>query len=393
LQSFPLHLALRYLRSTRRDAFVSFLSAVAAGGIALGVAALILSLAALSGFQGVLKGEVLARSPGAEVELPATADEAQVEAAAAAVAAAPGVAAVRPTVRGSGWLVTPAGLVRPVELTGFAGAVPASFPGAAGAPEGLYVEDSLAAAWGLQRGDPVQVVSPHPTLVPFGPPQPRLRTLPLVGTFRAPRTQQERSRAALPLAVARTLLPGRPTVLDVDAAPDAALALSRHLEGRLPQGSRVRTWRDLNHSLFFVLRLEKAMMFVAVSLIVLVAALALVADLSLIVASKRAEIGILGAMGASPAALRRAFLLLGGLLAGLGAAAGTLLGAGGAWLLDRYELLGLPGDVYVFDHVPFTVRPLDLAAVLGLTVLLATAFSLYAARRAAALDPVEALQR
>jgi lipoprotein-releasing system permease protein len=239
----------------------------------------------------------------------------------------------------------------------------------------------------------VQVVSPHPTLMPFGPPQPRLRTLPLAGTFRAPRTQQDRSRAALPLAVARTLLPGRPTVLDVDAPPDAALALPAALAGRLPQGATVRTWRDLNRSLFFVLRLEKAMMFVAVSLIVLVAALALVADLSLIVASKRSEIGILGAMGASPAALRRAFLLLGGLLAGIGAAAGTLLGAGGAWLLDRYEVLGLPGDVYVFDHVPFSVRPVDLAAVLGLTVVLAAAFSLYAARRAAALDPVEALQR
>jgi lipoprotein-releasing system permease protein len=391
--SFPLHLALRYLRSTRRDAFVSFLSAVAAGGIALGVAALILSLAALSGFQRVLIGEVLARSPKLQVELPAGAGEAAVEAALAAVRAAPGVTAAQPVVHGAGWVIAGGGMVRPVDLTGFAGAVPASFPGAAGGSEGLYLDSSLAAVWGLRPGDPVEVVSPYPTLVPFGPPQPRIRSLPLAGTFERPRTQEDRARAALPLDVARSLLPGRRPMIEADAAAEAALDLQEELAAALPPGTEVRTWRDLNRSLFFVLRLEKAMMFVAVALIVLVAALALIADLALIISSKRSEIGMLGAMGAGPAMLRRAFLLLGALLAGLGAALGTLLGVGGSWLLDRYELIGLPGDVYVFDHVPFHVRPLDLASVLALTVALAALFSLYAARRAAALTPVEALRR
>jgi lipoprotein-releasing system permease protein len=98
-------------------------------------------------------------------------------------------------------------------------------------------------------------------------------------------------------------------------------------------------------------------------------------------------------MGASPGLVRRTFLLLGAMLAGVGALLGTALGVGGAWVLDRYRLLSLPGDVYIFDHVPFLVRPADLAVVLALTVALAVAFSLYAAQRAAALDPVEALRR
>ena len=391
--SFPLHLALRYLRSTRRDAFVSFLSAVAAGGIALGVAALVLSLAALSGFQRVLTHEVLERSPKLEVELPAGSGDAALERALATVRAAPGVRAAEPVVHGTGWVVVAGGMVRPVDLTGFAGSVPASFPGAAGGPEGLYLDSSLAAVWGVERGDLVEVVSPYPTLVPFGPPLPRVRSLPLAGTFERPRTQEDRSRAALPLAVARSLLPGRQPWIEADASLDDAESLAKTLPAALPPGSTVRTWRDVNRSLFFVLRLEKAMMFVAVSLIVLVAALALVADLALIISSKRSEIGMLGAMGAGPAMLRRAFLLLGGLLAGLGAGLGTVLGVGGSYLLDRYELIGLPGDVYVFDHVPFHVRPLDLAGVLALTVTLAALFSLYAAQRAAALTPVEALRR
>jgi lipoprotein-releasing system permease protein len=161
----------------------------------------------------------------------------------------------------------------------------------------------------------------------------------------------------------------------------------------LPEGATERTWQEINRSLFFVLRLEKALMFVAVALIVLVAAFALVADLALIVSSKRSEIGMLGAMGAPPALVRRTFLLVGALLAAGGAGAGTAIGVAGAWLLDRYRVLSLPGQVYVFDYVPFDIRPGDLGIVLALTLALALAFSLYAAQRAAALVPIEALRR
>jgi lipoprotein-releasing system permease protein len=124
-----------------------------------------------------------------------------------------------------------------------------------------------------------------------------------------------------------------------------------------------------------------------------VASLALVADLALIIAAKQREIGMLGAMGAPAAALRRAFLLLGALLAALGIAAGGLLGTALAWVLDTYRLLPVPGQVYFIDYVPFLVRGRDLAAVVGLTVLLVGLSSLYAARRATALSPVEALGR
>lgn len=391
---FPLYLALRYLKSTRRDAFASFLSAVAAGGIALGVAALILSLAALSGFQGILKGEVLARSPHLEIELPTGTGSEAVAATLAAVRATDEVHRAQLTVRGQGWVVAADGLTRAVEIHGVSGEMPASFPGAEGKPEGMYVDDSLAESWGLRPGDTVQVVSPHPTLVPFGPPQPRVRSLPLTGTFLRSRTQEDKVRVAVPLAVADSLFPSLPRRIEiVTAGLERTDAVAGRLARRLPEGSQVRTWRDLHRSLFFVLRLEKALMFVAVSLIVLVASLALVADLALVVSSKRAEIGMLGAMGAPAATIRRTFVLLGALLAALGTTLGLALGIGGAWVLDRYRLLSLPGDVYVFDYVPFTVRPVDLAVVLGLTLLLALAFSLYAAQRAASLAPLEALRR
>ena len=398
----PVTLALRYVRSTRRDAFASFLSAVAAGGIALGVMALVLSLAVISGFQEALRGELLGRTPQVLVDLPPGLGLAAAQAAREAVRRVPGVTGAQLQVRGSGWVVEQ-GKVHAVELIGFEGRVPRSFPGAAGGPEGLYVPASLAARWGLAPGRPLSLLSPRPTLTPLGP-QPRLRTLPLAGTYRSGRTQEDRERVALPRAVAETLLGGTERQIEVSAADlDAALAVAARLNGRstgrdgasspLPPGSEVRTWKELNRPLLFALRLEKVMMFVAVSLIVLVASLALVADLALIISSKRPEIGMLATMGATPAALRQAFVLLGGLVAGSGIALGTVIGVGGAVVLDRYHLLPVPGRVYFLDYVPFLVKPLDLALVLVLTLALALASALYAAQRAATLDPIDALRR
>jgi lipoprotein-releasing system permease protein len=388
----PVLLALRYARSTRRDAFASFLSAVAAGGIALGVAALVLSLAVISGFQEALRGELLSRTPQLLIELPSGLGLAAATAARAAAARTPGVTAAQLQVRGSGWVVDE-GKVHAVELVGFEGRVPRSFPGVAGRPEGLYLPDSLAIRWGIAPGHRVNLVSPRPTLTPLGP-QPRVRTVPLAGFYRSGRTQQERERVALPRAVAETLLGGSERQIEVAAADlDAALAVASRLRARLPPGSAVRTWKDLNRPLLFALRLEKVMMFVAVSLIVLVASLALVADLALIIASKRAEIGMLATMGTTAAALRHAFVLLGGLVSGAGILLGAVLGVGGAALLERYRLVPVPGHVYFVDYVPFLVKPLDLTLVLLLTLGLALCSALYAAQRAAALDPIEALRR
>lgn len=389
---FPVLLALRYLRSTRRDAFASFLSLVAAGGLALGVMALILSLAVISGFQEALRGELLGRTPQIEVELPSGLTEEDAVRIREAVGKVDGVASVQVQVRGGGWIMEE-GKVQAVELVGFEGKVPRSFPGIEGRPEGIYVPASLAARWGLVPGGTIQVVSPRPTLTPFGP-QPRIRSLTLAGTYQSGKTQEDRERVALPRSVAETLLGGHDRRLDVETVDlDAALDVAQRLPPVLPPESTVRTWKELNRPLLFALRLEKVMMFVAVALIVLVAALALVADLALIISSKRPEIGILGTMGATPGALRRAFLILGGLVAGSGMLVGTIFGVGLAWAFDRYELIQVPGRVYFLDYVPFLVKPLDLALVLLLTLALALTSALYAARRAAALDPVKAMQR
>ncbi|HEV8239488.1 MAG TPA: FtsX-like permease family protein [Thermoanaerobaculia bacterium] len=392
---FPLLLALRYLRSTRKDAFVSFLSAVAAGGIGLGVAALVLALSALGGLQQALRGEVLARTPHLEIELPHPGPSGDGGQGAAALQerllALPGVVHVQEAVHGRGWLES-AGLVQTVDIVGYSGLVPRFFPGAEGGAPGLYISNSLATRWAVHPGDVMSVVSPRSTLTPLGP-QPRIRSLPLTGTFESGRTEDV-ERIALPVAVARPLAGNPATFLEVTAGDlDAALALVPAVRALLPRGAELRTWEQLNRPLFFALRLEKSVMFVAVSLIVLVAAMALVADLALVITSKRAELGMLATMGATPQRLRRAFLWLGLLIAGLGTAAGAALGCGVALFLDHYRLVRLPGQIYFLDYLPFRLDAPDVAAVLAVTLTLALASALWVAQRVARLSPVEAMRR
>ena len=385
---FPLLLALRYLRSTRKDAFVSFLSAVAAGGIGLGVAALVLALAALAGLQQALRGEVLARTPHLEIELPPARGAAALQ---ERLLELPGVVQVQEAVHGRGWLES-GGLVQTVEIVGYSGLVPRFFPGAEGGAPGLYISSGLATKWGVHPGDVMAVVSPRSTLTPLGP-QPRIRSLPLRGTFESGRTEDV-ERIALPVGVARPLAGNPSTFLEITAGDlDAALALVPAVRRLLPPDAELRTWEQLNRPLFFALRLEKSVMFVAVSLIVLVAAMALVADLALVITSKRAELGMLATMGATPQRLRRAFLWLGLLIAGLGTVAGAALGCGVALLLDRYRLVRLPGQIYFLDYLPFRLQAPDVAAVLAVTVVLALVSALWVAQRVAKLSPVEAMRR
>jgi lipoprotein-releasing system permease protein len=339
----PLVLALRYLKSTRRDAFTTFLSLVAFGAIAVGVAALVLALAALSGFQQVLRQQVLSRTPAMEVELPQELGPEDAAAAAETLQGFEGVTGVELAVRGQGWLVN-AGRTAPVQLGGFSHDVPDAYPGAAGGASGLYLSATRASAWGLtpgaggEGGDTVDLVSPRPTLTPMGP-QPRVRSLPLAGVFTT-EPGEEREPVLLPLEVAESLLGQGRRLLVVDTVTlDRALELEDEVAAALPAGSRVDTWEDLNRPLFFALELERVMLFLGVSLIVLVASLALLADLALIIAAKRRDLGVLLTLGARPETLRRAFLILGAVLALLGTAVGAVAGVGLSALFDRIKNL------------------------------------------------------
>ncbi|MCZ6726851.1 MAG: FtsX-like permease family protein [Acidobacteria bacterium] len=352
------------------------------------MAALILALAALSGFQGALREEIVARTPEIEITPSPGAD------VAALVAEIEGLRAgltAQLLMRGRGWVVA-RGAAKPVRLIAFQETLPSLFPGVDQRSQGLYVGSALAARWRLEVGEIVEVASARPTLSPLGP-QPRVRRVPIAGVFTSGRAEIE-DRVALPWAVGESLIGARGLVLLVGSgdleAVDEVIELIAPL---LPAGSQVRTWRDLNRGLLFALRLEKSLTFLGVFLIVVVAVLAMVSGLMLILANKRREVGMLRAMGLTPGGVRSVFLWLAALLAGAGAAAGWAVGALLAWILDRWRLLSLPDQVYFLDHVPFRLLPLDGLVALVASLGLAMVCAAWAANRAARLRPVEALRR
>lgn len=384
----PLLLAVRYLKSTRRYAFVTLLSVLSVVAITIGVAALIFVLALLAGLQSFLRNDILARTPHIEISWPEGVDP---DALAARLAEVRGVVETRQILRGRGWLLSEDRPVH-VEVIGYEGELPRFFPSPTSSEPGLYIDHVTAARWGLGSGDLVEVVSPRPTLTPFGP-QPRIVKLAIAGTFESGRTEGQDRRIAVPLAAARRLFGDRQTRLEVRAASfEAALDLAPRLVPLLPEGSELRTWKDMNRGLFFALRLEKVMIFISVFLIVPVAAMSLVTVLGILITSKRSEIGMLQTMGARPGELRRAFLALGAVLGAMGLVFGSALGLVAAWLCDAYRLVKPPGDVYFIDHVPFRIEAGDVAAVVGATAVLVLVSTVWAAYRAASMRAVEALR-
>src|SRR5262249_31436312 len=155
---------------------------------------------------------------------------------------------------------------------------------------------------------------------------------------------------------------------------------------------RVQTWRELNASLGFALRLEKLVIFVTVGLVILVAALNIVSNIALLVVEKKRDLGVFATLGARPGSLARVYLILGLAIGILGTGLGLAIGTGTAWILDRYGLVPLPADVYLLPHVPFAVPAGELLFVAAFALGTALLAAVLPARAAARLAPGEAVR-
>jgi lipoprotein-releasing system permease protein len=154
----------------------------------------------------------------------------------------------------------------------------------------------------------------------------------------------------------------------------------------------VRDWMDMNRNLFAALQLEKLALFVIVTIIVLVAAFAIIGHLVLLVADKRKEIGILKAIGATGSSITTVFFAVGMTIGVIGTLAGSLVGLTLIWVQNTWKVIRLAGDVYQIDHLPMRLTPLDFVMVIGATLLLSFFATIIPARRAGALQPVDVLR-
>ncbi|HOW86594.1 MAG TPA: ABC transporter permease [Candidatus Aminicenantes bacterium] len=404
--SFELFVARRYLTARRKEAFVSVITLISVVGVAIGVAALVIAIALITGFQGDVQAKILGATSHIMVSDLGGRGLENYDDMARQIRALPGVESasavvyntVLLTARGesSGALVK--GLDFDRERPGSAwlqkleaGRIPEA---RSGGREGLLLGRELALRLGAQVGDTVQIVTASSTLGPTGL-LPKRKTFEVAGIFNTGLYEFDSSTALVPIATAQRLfgLEGRASYIqvrlrDIFAAPETA----RKILAALPPVVYITTWMELNKSLFSALKLEKNILFLTITLIVVVAALNIIATLILMVMEKTRDIGILMAIGATPAMINRIFFFQGALIGVVGTALGAGLGLGWCALANAFKLIRIPVDIYQISYVPFRMHPLDLAAIVGVTLLISFVSTLFPARRAAKVDPVVALK-
>ncbi len=403
---YELFVALRYLFAKRKQAFISVISLVSMLGVTVGVMALIVALALMTGLQQGVRDRMLGSTAHVYVWKPGGIPDYQAEVTRLStvpdvVGAAPALMAQALVSKGDQQaFITIKGIDPALEpqVTEVASSLTSGRfadlgdGGEEGLP-GILIGHELAGKLGAQLGDAVSVLTPTGTLSPMGV-MPRQRRLTVVGIFRLGLFEFDQAYGFVTLETAGRLA-GKVEpdhielrVRDIYEAPDVADALSL-VDGGI---YLAQDWTDLNRSLFSALWLEKVAISIAIGLIVMVAALNIVASLVLLVMEKSRDIAILKTMGASASSIRRIFMLQGLVIGLVGTGVGTAAGVGVATVLDRLRVIQIPADVYQLSYLPFTVVPRDVALVVAAAVVICFVATIYPSRQAARLDPAEGLR-
>jgi lipoprotein-releasing system permease protein len=403
---FELHIALRYLLAKRKQAFISVISLISTLGVTVGVMALVIALALMTGLQGEIRDRILGANP--HIYVWKTSGIADYRAESDRLRQLPHVVGAAPAILGKA-MVSSVRNPDFVNLTGIDPALEASVsdlqsalqtgtldalnPSGDDSAGGILLGKDLARNLGVAVGDSVSVVTPEGTLSPMGM-IPRARRLRVAGTFSLGLYELDTSTGFVALDVAKRLFGKEQADLiqlrvdDILAAPDIA----RSITARLGDQYLATDWTEMNRSFFQALALEKIAMSLTIALIMMVAALNIVASLILLVMEKHRDIAILKTMGANARSVTAIFVMQGVIIGIIGTAVGATAGYVLASILDRYKLIKIPMDVYQVSHVPFKVLPFDLAMVVLAAVLVCLVATIYPSRQAARLDPAQALR-
>jgi lipoprotein-releasing system permease protein len=404
--SFAWFVARRYLTARRRQAFISLISLVSILGVGVGVMALIIALALMTGTQGELRDRIVGATAHVIV-FPHQLTFAGIEAERQRVLV-PGVSGAAPAIVGPAILQAGPGQQQSTMLKGIdpaleptvtdlrkamvSGSIDDLTNRSAEAKDGILLGADVAKALGVQVGDVVDAFTAELVSTPAGL-IPKHRPLEVVGTFRFGFYEVDTQFGLVTLGTAGKLL-GKdgPDMLQLKVAHlDDAPAIRRQLEQKLPD-DLIQDWTQLNKSLYAALWLEKLAITLTIGLIVAVAALNIVASLILLVMEKTRDIAILRTMGAPAGVVRRIFMLQGLTIGLLGTFGGTVLGLVVCFVADRYRLIPMPADVYQIDHLPFRVQPLDVVMVVVSAVVVCLIATIYPSRQASRIDPAEALR-
>lgn len=406
---FELFIATRYLLAKRKQAFISVISFISVLGVLVGVMAVLIALALMTGLQAELRDRIVGSSAQVYVyKLPLAVGIQDVPGEIAKLKSVPRVVGVAPALLGKGVLTSGGDRTAFVSIKGIdpqlestvteirkamrSGSLDA-LRGGPGDLDGIVLGTDLAKQLDLQVGDRIRLVSPDQILTPMGA-IPRTRALKVVGIFSLGLFEFDSEYGFIDLGVAeRVFGRDKPDFMEIRVDDMwAASQVAAEIPKRLGDGYATQDWREMNKSLFSALWLEKMAIAITIGLIIMVAALNIVASLILLVMEKNRDIAILKTMGASASSIRSIFLLQGIIIGLVGTGVGTFVGATLVYVLDRFKLIHVPIDVYQISYIPFTLLPLDLLTVVTAAMLICLLATLYPSRQAAKLDPAQALR-
>jgi lipoprotein-releasing system permease protein len=406
--SFEWFVARRYLIARRKQAFISLISAVSILGVGVGVMALIIALALMTGVQSELQEHINGYTAHVYIyRIGKPFDDSGAEVR--KFASMPGVEGAAPAIHQMGlvnsgidtafvdlWGIDPSLQRKVIQLDSAikSGSVQALINRPPGARDGILLGADLATRLGVSLGDSVSVITAAGTLSPWGT-MPIPKTFTLVGTFRFGFYEFDTSSAFMSLAAAeQSFRKPAPDLIQLRLHNmNEAPAFKERLQKELGKSDfLVDDWLHLNKSLYSALGLEKLAISLTIGLIVLVAALNIVASLVLLVMEKSRDIAILRTMGAPAKAIRRIFIYQGLTIGLLGTGGGAVLGLLVCYFADRYRLISLPADIYQISYLPFRVLPLDVISVVVAAIAVCLLATLYPSRQAGQLDPAEALR-
>jgi len=407
---FELYIATRYLLARRRQAFISLISAVSIAGVAVGVMALVVAQALMTGMQQELRDRIIGSAAHVYVWKITDGGFDNVAEEVARLTTVPGVVGAAPSIVGKA-VATASGGEAFISLKGIDPELEAQVTDVARSvrhgslsalnalqPEallgGVVIGSGVAVSLGVFVGDTVSVLTPQSAVLsPMGM-IPRPRRLKVVGIFSLGLYEYDNAFGFVTLDVARRLFKkDRVDMMElrVDDLDDAP-AVARAVTETLGPGYLADDWAQLNRALFSALRLEKLAIGITIGLIMMVAALNIVASLILLVMEKSRDIAILKTMGASARSIRGIFMLQGGIIGAVGTAVGAGCGVVISFVADRYQLVRVPIDVYDIAWIPFTIEPADFLLVVSAALLICLVATIYPARQASRLDPAEALR-
>ena len=409
--TFERLVALRYLRSRRQEGFISVIAWFSLLGIGLGVATLIIVMSVMNGFRTELLTRILGLNGHATVH-GATAPMTGYDQLAVRIGEIPGVLSVTPQLQGQVMAMVngaaTGALVRGLRAPDLMArrvipdnVIAGSLENFAGGPS-IVVGSRLAAQLGARVGDKITLISPSSTPTAFGS-VPRMRAFTVVALFNVGMFEYDNSFIYMPLDQAQLFFKSGDAVNAIEIMvghPDQVDEIRNPLALVAGDGRYAVDWKQKNSSFFNALQVERNVMFLILTLIILVAAFNIISSMMMLVNDKRSSIAIMRTMGASQGMITRIFFMSGASVGVIGTVFGSLLGWVFCWNIEsiRQWLQNFTGaelfsaEIYFLSTLPAEVDPVEVILVIAMALFLSFAASIYPSWRASRTDPVEALR-